>query len=191
MGEDQCQLLTGFVRHLAPPLRRPADNGTLPPWGFLVFQSIGCATCHAPRLGAVSGVFSDLLLHDMGESSSDVATYYGAPVAPAPSGELAGAQVPAPRRGPTGFTGMPVTRRRDPSAKTQERPRPSGPATAAEWRTPPLWGVADSPPYLHDGRASTLDAAIRLHTARPPGRGRDMPGSRPATAMPCSASSAR
>ncbi len=31
------------------------------------------------------------------------------------------------------------------------------------WRTPPLWGVADSAPYLHDGRAETLDAAIRLH----------------------------
>ncbi len=32
-----------------------------------------------------------------------------------------------------------------------------------EWRTPPLWGVADSAPYLHDGRAKTLDEAIRLH----------------------------
>ena len=26
-----------------------------------------------------------------------------------------------------------------------------------------MWGVADSAPYLHDGRASTLDEAIRLH----------------------------
>ena len=34
---------------------------------------------------------------------------------------------------------------------------------AQEWRTPPLWGVADSPPYLHDGRAYTLEDAIRLH----------------------------
>jgi cytochrome c peroxidase len=33
-----------------------------------------------------------------------------------------------------------------------------------EWRTPPLWGVADSPPFLHDGRAGTLDEAIRLHS---------------------------
>ena len=32
-----------------------------------------------------------------------------------------------------------------------------------EWRTPPLWGVAASPPYLHDGRASSLDAAVRAH----------------------------
>jgi CxxC motif-containing protein (DUF1111 family) len=33
----------------------------------------------------------------------------------------------------------------------------------SEWRTPPLWGVADSAPYMHDGRAATLEEAIRLH----------------------------
>jgi CxxC motif-containing protein (DUF1111 family) len=33
----------------------------------------------------------------------------------------------------------------------------------SEWRTPPLWGVADSAPYMHDGRAETLEEAIRLH----------------------------
>jgi CxxC motif-containing protein (DUF1111 family) len=32
-----------------------------------------------------------------------------------------------------------------------------------EMRTPPLWGLRASAPYLHDGRASTLDQAIRLH----------------------------
>ncbi len=36
-------------------------------------------------------------------------------------------------------------------------------AAPSEWRTPPLWGVADSAPYLHDGRAATLEEAIRLH----------------------------
>jgi CxxC motif-containing protein (DUF1111 family) len=34
---------------------------------------------------------------------------------------------------------------------------------ASEWRTPPLWGVADSAPYMHDGRATTLKEAIELH----------------------------
>ena len=32
-----------------------------------------------------------------------------------------------------------------------------------EWRTPPLWGVADSAPYMHDGRAKTLREAISMH----------------------------
>jgi CxxC motif-containing protein (DUF1111 family) len=36
----------------------------------------------------------------------------------------------------------------------------------SEWRTPPLWGVADSAPYLHDGRAATLHDAIKLHAGQ-------------------------
>jgi CxxC motif-containing protein (DUF1111 family) len=39
----------------------------------------------------------------------------------------------------------------------------NAPPVANEWRTPPLWGVADSAPYLHDGRAKTLEAAITRH----------------------------
>ncbi|MCX5662641.1 MAG: c-type cytochrome [Planctomycetota bacterium] len=32
-----------------------------------------------------------------------------------------------------------------------------------EWKTPPLWGVADSAPYMHDGSAATLEGAIEDH----------------------------
>jgi CxxC motif-containing protein (DUF1111 family) len=137
MDEEQCALLTRFLRRLPPPLQRSPDGRTLPPWGYMVFESIGCATCHAPKLGGVSGIYSDLLLHDMGESSADSAVSYGSPVAPRPSlRDLADSKQPARR---------------------------SGVADATEWRTPPLWGVADSAPYLHDGRAGTLDDAIRKH----------------------------
>jgi CxxC motif-containing protein (DUF1111 family) len=44
-----------------------------------------------------------------------------------------------------------------------------GEASGAEWRTPPLWGiglgagVSEGAAYLHDGRARTLDEAIRWH----------------------------
>ena len=38
--------------------------------------------------------------------------------------------------------------------------------TPGEWRTAPLWGVADSAPYLHDGRAATLEEAIEPTAAR-------------------------
>jgi hypothetical protein len=84
----QCSLLTSFVGRLSPPLQRP-DERALPPWGYTVFQSIGCATCHAQTLGTVTGLYSDLLLHDMGQASSDSATYYGAPIDPRSTGELA------------------------------------------------------------------------------------------------------
>lgn len=36
-------------------------------------------------------------------------------------------------------------------------------ATGSEFRTAPLWGIAAAAPYLHDGRADTLDEAIRWH----------------------------
>ena len=39
-----------------------------------------------------------------------------------------------------------------------------GDTAGAEFRTAPLWGLGRTPPpYLHDGRAATLDAAIRAH----------------------------
>ena len=33
----------------------------------------------------------------------------------------------------------------------------------SEWKTPPLWGVADSAPYFHDGGAPTLREAVLRH----------------------------
>lgn len=36
-------------------------------------------------------------------------------------------------------------------------------ATGGEFRTQPLWGVAAAGPYLHDGRAATLEEAILAH----------------------------
>lgn len=39
-----------------------------------------------------------------------------------------------------------------------------GDASPAEFRTSPLWGIGTTgPPYLHDGCAPSLDAAIRAH----------------------------
>ena len=38
-----------------------------------------------------------------------------------------------------------------------------GSAGVRDMKTPPLWGVRVSGPYLHDGRARTLDDAIRAH----------------------------
>lgn len=40
---------------------------------------------------------------------------------------------------------------------------PSHLPAPGDWQTPPLWGVADSAPYLHDGSAPTLAVAIARH----------------------------
>jgi CxxC motif-containing protein (DUF1111 family) len=95
------------------------------------FTAAGCASCHVPTLKTgphplgVLGMrdvtlYSDLLLHDMGDGLADHRT--------------------------------------------------DGGASGREWRTTPLWGLRLVPTflngrafYLHDGRARTLDEAIRLH----------------------------
>jgi CxxC motif-containing protein (DUF1111 family) len=38
-----------------------------------------------------------------------------------------------------------------------------GDAQGHEFRTQPLWGVCQHPPFLHDGRADTIEEAILLH----------------------------
>jgi CxxC motif-containing protein (DUF1111 family) len=42
-------------------------------------------------------------------------------------------------------------------------PLPAGQPLLNEWKTPPLWGVADSAPYFHDGACATLGGAILRH----------------------------
>ncbi len=114
---DDVEALTSFVASLPAPVR--AEHSLASRAGERIFEDIGCAECHAPKLGDVEGIYSDLLLHDLGGSLADGAGSWGAPVA---SSEL-----------------------------------------AALWRTPPLWGVRDSGPWLHDGRAQTIEAAIAVH----------------------------
>lgn len=40
---------------------------------------------------------------------------------------------------------------------------PQGQASGEEFRTPPLWGLRTRAPLMHDGRANTIEHAIRLH----------------------------
>jgi CxxC motif-containing protein (DUF1111 family) len=53
-------------------------------------------------------------------------------------------------------------RRHDMGALNQARHVQRGVARR-EYLTPRLWGVADSAPYLHDGRAPSFDYAIAGH----------------------------
>ena len=126
LNQDECDALTSYVSNLPAPIDRVSSPRGKEPIdsvaGRKLFEKVGCAACHMPKLGSVDGIFSDLLLHDMGIDLADAGTYYGSIVSPSADG-----------------------------AKSQE------------WRTPPLWGCRDSGPYLHDGRADTLDEAVALH----------------------------
>jgi CxxC motif-containing protein (DUF1111 family) len=129
MSNLELAALTRFVASLPAPRRviDPAKAAEVA-LGESHFQAIGCAQCHLPSLGHVSGVYSDMLLHSIGTSGS---AYYG-DVSPTPDG-------PPPQ--------FDIVR-------------------GDEFRTPPLWGVADSAPYLHDGSAATLDEAILRHSVQ-------------------------
>jgi CxxC motif-containing protein (DUF1111 family) len=74
----------------------------------------------------------------------------------------------------TGFSPIPAISNKVIHGYTDLKLHDLGPALRDPWagqgeegsafRTPPLWGLGTlGPPYLHDGRASTIDEAIRLH----------------------------
>jgi RNA polymerase sigma factor (sigma-70 family) len=138
MDEADCNALVDHVRRLLAPVSvRPEgeEDSAQVESGEAVFKSIGCAACHIPRLGDVEGIYSDLLLHDMG---------------PAPGGG----------DGYSVFVGGP---RREDGPAAPGRSSRAAAASAPEWRTPPLWGLRDSAPYMHDGHAATVDRAVALH----------------------------
>jgi CxxC motif-containing protein (DUF1111 family) len=130
---EQCNQLTAFISSLPTPVERVPQDGLAEEQstaGKKLFHGIGCADCHTPSLGSVEGIYSDLLLHRMGQDLEGGGSYNDG-------------------------GSRPVTKQADPGPR-------DGPAPS-EWRTPPLWGVADSAPYMHDGRAKTLEGAIKLH----------------------------
>jgi CxxC motif-containing protein (DUF1111 family) len=136
LTDEQCELMTDYIRSLPRPIEvraENADQANLITTGKSLFSRIGCNACHTESLASVRGFYSDLLLHDMG---SDLASQGG-------------------YRGPRDLEDRPGPPGNEP--EDSEQPAPT------EWRTPPLWGVADSAPYLHDGRALGLEQAIEMH----------------------------
>ena len=136
LTDQQCDQMTAFIASLPPPrevLPPSAAEAARAIAGKKHFKQIGCVNCHTPDLAEAQGIYSDLLLHEMGEG-------------------LGG--------GGGGFYGA------EPPVPSEEPDSDGGSTSPSEWRTPPLWGVADSTPYLHDGRAATLAEAIKLHAGQ-------------------------
>jgi CxxC motif-containing protein (DUF1111 family) len=139
LDSTQVGELEAFVHSLRRPVqsKRKTDELELLV-GETVFEKVGCAACHQERIARINGIYSDLLLHDMGAELSD----------------------PAPAVSPnqrfsfgSGYGGGSISIASTADISELQR----------EWRTPPLWGVRDSAPYLHDGRAGTLEEAIAWH----------------------------
>jgi CxxC motif-containing protein (DUF1111 family) len=233
----ECNALVAFVRDIPRPTARKAANEQEAKEitaGRALFTKAGCATCHTPKLGDVEGLYSDLLVHDMGPQLGDTGQYGvfdpsssddeivdetgpiadASAVQPAPAATISRnpfepdppQAVPAPASSailpfePAVTDGVTVVAQDGPINFVQSTVAPpvaapaiidsaqvtlipmtgsvvqlpflfgssgkrpaTGPASRFEWRTPPLWGFRDSGPYLHDGRAKTLEQAVALH----------------------------
>jgi CxxC motif-containing protein (DUF1111 family) len=147
-GDDlttaQCDSLVAYVASLPAPLKLKPDSRQQAERvgrGEKLFESCGCLACHVRDVGEVRGIYGDLLLHDLGSALAD-------PV-PALSEQEKGTELQP--SGGSAYGGGRVESLADVSPQHRE------------WKTPPLWGVRDSAPYLHDGRARTLVEAIRAH----------------------------
>lgn len=72
MTTDELFALVSYSMLLAAPeIEQPNELGVR---GAAVFDEIGCGSCHTPRLEGPRGplpVYSDLLLHDMGDELAD------------------------------------------------------------------------------------------------------------------------
>jgi CxxC motif-containing protein (DUF1111 family) len=117
---DHVDRVAFYLRRIAIPRRVGLTEQ-----GAALFEQARCSACHVPSLrtradfpiaqlaGIDAPVFTDLLLHDLGDALAD------------------------------GMT--------------------DGSADARAWRTAPLVGLRFMRTYLHDGRAATIDDAIRAH----------------------------
>ena len=171
--EAQAVLLASYLSMLGVPrIATPEDPELLFAWarGRRLFDEVGCAGCHQPKhtLASVTishraragelGVTIDLAAHgedprpvqlDFGVDEDDQ-VFHRTPVFP--------------------FTDL-RRHRMGEGLAARDEVLPDGGATVPgdTWLTRSLWGLADTAPYLHDGRARTVDDAIAWHAgeARP------------------------
>lgn len=145
----ELSALSIFATTLERPVVRPVQGAAQ---GRQVFETIGCTDCHRPRLDSTS----PLLTYCFPEVPTDPAAnpYY-----------IVNLRTNGPRFLPVPGGGIRVEcfsdlKRHDMGPVLAES---SGSPLASQFVTARLWGVADTAPYLHDGRALTLADAILLH----------------------------
>lgn len=153
VSEGQVTALTTYLAMLEVPIvHMPSRADWLEQWasGEALFSSLGCAGCHVPsvRLEDAGWALPD---REGGESLRVALDTEGAEprLAASPDG---GYEV---------FVFSDFKRHRMGSQLAD--PRPDRGVDADLFMTPPLWGLARSRPYLHDGRAPSVESAILAH----------------------------
>lgn len=147
--EGMVTALLTFLASLPPPVEdAPTDSrfAMMLPRGEQLFREVGCAGCHVPELP----------LHDTVIS-------LGPTERSRPRVDLAPLLTAAEARGRTATVRLYSDLRRHTMGEGLSEPRGYRGVPKDQFLTPPLWGLAASGPFLHDGRAGTIDQAILLH----------------------------
>ena len=139
-----------FSTNLERPIAVDTTNPSVVA-GRQVFDTIGCADCHTPSL----------------ETTSEILRYAFPEVATQPKANtyLSTNLTRQSRFRENTVGGVTVEmfsdlKRHDMGPELAET---NGSPLAAQFITPRLWGIGDTAPYLHDGRALTLREAIIMH----------------------------
>jgi CxxC motif-containing protein (DUF1111 family) len=79
LTQEECDALATYVKALPAPIQLDGPDDFAIKAGRASFEKIGCTDCHRPNLGDINGIYSDLLMHDMGPELTSVAMtlYYG------------------------------------------------------------------------------------------------------------------
>jgi hypothetical protein len=131
-----------------PVILPPNDPALRERWarGSQLFHKLGCVECHKPAL-------------QIGRQNNDEASDttaappFSYPLSVGETPRITGSQVPL-------FSDL---KRHDMGPELADKnDNPDGIGKSV-WLTRALWGLAESPPYLHDGRAATILEAVGYH----------------------------
>ena len=159
--EIDSGMLTTVVGYLAqlevPIMRPPRDPGLVDQWaaGREYFNEVGCAGCHVPTLE-----LADTKLDARQPAPADRPPFI---IDVAKDGD--GPKI-APKYGgsyTTYLVNLFSDLKRHDMGDVLASPDAQGLIPARVFLTRPLWGLAETAPYLHDGRAPTVNEAILAH----------------------------
>jgi Di-haem oxidoreductase, putative peroxidase len=150
ISENQVAALTLYLAMQEVPVTLiPSGPNELAQYarGRVQFYELGCASCHVPKLTLTSTRYR---LESRG---------FGIPMV---EFDL-GTQGAEPRLSTNNEVYLYSDLRRHDMGSDLADDRAQSGVAARQFVTPPLWGVARSRPYLHDGRAPDIETAIALH----------------------------
>jgi len=159
--EIDSGMLTTMVGYLAqlevPVMRPPRDPGLLDAWaaGRAYFDQVGCSSCHVPTLE----------LENTELDAREPAPANAKPIVVDVAKDGDGPKIEPKYAGyeTSYLVHLFSDLKRHDMGPALASPTAQGNIPARVFLTRPLWGLADTAPYLHDGRAPTLHDAIVLH----------------------------